>query len=882
MKEFIVLIMSAVIGGSLMAAPPLFENGKSAWQIRYESNADEVIRYAAKELQDALRKISGAELPVSDQEKSPEIIIGINPQLDSDQVSVSLKENRLYLSGGSSSSALYAVYLFLQKELGVRWLWPGESGGFYPEKSVWMIPALDYQYNPVIKYRGFHLCSDWRDVDNFVVWMARNFININRHGRPKWNKYGFHNMVSGHFAGLPKELFKTHPEYFSEIKGKRYDSQPCLSNRAVERLILEKCAKIIDQSPGLEILSIFPPDNMDYCECGECAAKGVSTAWFDFYNRITDNLKERYPELKFSTIAYQGYHNVPKNPVRNSIFVEYATYPRCYIHKLNDGSCPCNVNEMKRIEEWKSTGVTMGNYAYEFDIFYPSRFFLPNLSILEDSIKTSANLNHVSIITEVPLSPKSGPELDAFAVKNRLPLYIYTQLLWNPRADMKSILKDWCTVAYGKAAEPMYRYFLELDQKWNSMKQHKTILGSSAEVAKEFLAGDLAKKAAVLFAEADRLLAGQKNTNVEQEKILFNQWLGSMASAARIVLPKIQDKENIPDDSFAVAGLSIGGAWNDNAIYFKNIKPPFAISLNKGVGMETLSFEVDVTGRQKNWRQTLGGDRNAEPAEWTFRNGVIEIPFKSLGGRFDPITVWNIIIRYGGKTYPADGNTAILHFSSAATEHSVIFWNGAPDREEKLNNLMQEEFTKGGWQFSFADNGTGLSKNKPAVYFFRHPNGPNKVPEECWGKIRKEIRDGGFAVFNSYWQLPLEKYLDDSSFKVRVLGIKTMPLAARKAQFVKEGNWLKSPNDLSARIKFWITPAYGARPEQPELWDVLATMPFDSDSGETVPFIMVRQFGKGTVVVLGDSMPGVLSQWTGNLYQHRHEITRNESPEDIK
>jgi hypothetical protein len=58
-----------------------------------------------------------------------------------EQVAVYTLDGRLYLSGNQPRGVLYAVYSFLQRQLGVRWLWPGPDGEFVGGDDIRLRPA---------------------------------------------------------------------------------------------------------------------------------------------------------------------------------------------------------------------------------------------------------------------------------------------------------------------------------------------------------------------------------------------------------------------------------------------------------------------------------------------------------------------------------------------------------------------------------------------------------------------------------------------------------------------------------------------------------------------------------------------------------------------
>jgi hypothetical protein len=236
------LYLAVFIAGAAQGAfgnELFFHDGRTDWKIYLSPQAAPTETFAAEELRAALKKISGAEFEVLSSAEVPHrraIIIGDlnNPQVQSraealnlragkvEAVAVYTLDGRLYLAGNQPRGVLYAVYRFLQQELGVRWLWPGPDGEFMPAKKSWSLPELKYNYQPALAYRGFHLCGDWRDVDLFREWMGRNFINIYRHAAsPQEKRRGFYSLWSSHNVVLPEALFDQHPEYFAELGGKR-------------------------------------------------------------------------------------------------------------------------------------------------------------------------------------------------------------------------------------------------------------------------------------------------------------------------------------------------------------------------------------------------------------------------------------------------------------------------------------------------------------------------------------------------------------------------------------------------------------------------------------------------------------------------------------
>ncbi len=109
--------------------------------------------FAAEELRDALKKISGADFEILVSATLPDrraIVIGDleNPHVRSradalnlrpdkvEEVAVYTLEGNLYLAGNQPRAALYAVYCFLQNELQVRAAGPGATENSSPPRKA--------------------------------------------------------------------------------------------------------------------------------------------------------------------------------------------------------------------------------------------------------------------------------------------------------------------------------------------------------------------------------------------------------------------------------------------------------------------------------------------------------------------------------------------------------------------------------------------------------------------------------------------------------------------------------------------------------------------------------------------------------------------------
>ena len=118
---------------------------------------------------------------------------------------------------------LYAVYDFLENEMGVKWLWPGETGEVVPKRKVLRVGEIARRAREPLESRFFHgkkckakvgFTSD--EVAEAFYLGQRKFLMRQRHGTRR-------RFAANHsFAQWWKNYGKEHPEYFNMLpNGKR-------------------------------------------------------------------------------------------------------------------------------------------------------------------------------------------------------------------------------------------------------------------------------------------------------------------------------------------------------------------------------------------------------------------------------------------------------------------------------------------------------------------------------------------------------------------------------------------------------------------------------------------------------------------------------------
>lgn len=532
--------------GVLSAAElQLVRDGKPTAVIVVAEGAAAPERYAAEELQRALRLMSGAELPIRHEGAGKEnaIVIGrLSDGGEGEKISVKREGETLQLRGRTPGEAVQATYAFLRQTLGARWLWPGETGEFLPRRSSIAVGEVNFEHVPSIPYRSVAITSVAhgynRDTD---MWMVRNGMNLQSVGPKTPEKVirerkerGMFVRVAGHNVKLPPEILEQHPEYAALFGGKRRTDtrvppQLCWSNPAVVELIAEEIGKWWEL-PDVDFAAPYSADNAHFCECEACVAMGdVSTRWQKFSLQVMEKLEEKYPGRKYMTLAYQAYRALPKGPIAPYVNNGYCLYNGCYRHTYTD-NCKANPLALEELTEWQKQGGQMGIRGYEM-IMFREAMFVPLVGFMVDQAKWAKQHGLVSISTESPPyghPADRAPEEQRWA-GNRITYYATARAMWDASITSEEIIDDWHQTIYGPAAQPMADYYRAMEKAWRATPGHITyFLNPAATYANGFITPELVKAAEALFAkarEAAETLEPPAERKRVAEEIAFEQKL---------------------------------------------------------------------------------------------------------------------------------------------------------------------------------------------------------------------------------------------------------------------------------------------------------------------------------------------------------------------
>jgi hypothetical protein len=397
--------------------------------------------------------------------------------LGSDGIVIRTIGNDLILAGGEPRGTLYAVYTFLEDHIGCRW-WSSKVSTI-PKKPTLKVGTLNVRYVPPLEYRE----TFWFDAFD-GDWAVRNKSNGNseRLDAKRGGKHSYQGFVHTFFPLIPPEkYFNDHPEWFSEIDGKRkYEhAQLCLTNEEMRKELVKNLKEQLRRNPAATIASVSQNDWHGNCQCSKCAAidkeeESPSGSLLHFVNAVAADIEEEFPKVAISTLAYQYTRKPPKYvKPRHNVIVRLCSIECSFSKPLADER---NQKFRDDIVGWSK----VCNRLYIWDYTTNFRHYVmphPNLRVLGPNVKFFADHN-VKGIFEQGAYQSYGSEMA------ELRAWVLAKLLWDPTRDAEKLTDEFIDGYYG-AAGPHIKAYLNVTH--NAIEASGEWLGCFSEHTAKFL-----------------------------------------------------------------------------------------------------------------------------------------------------------------------------------------------------------------------------------------------------------------------------------------------------------------------------------------------------------------------------------------------------------
>ena len=504
------LLLAALTGLVMSAAEiTLAENGRAKAVILVPANARPIVKFAAKELAEHLKAMTGAAFQIGEK-PGPGVNIclgsGDAAKFAPDEYVIKARGNRIDIYGKDTDTKVYlfnyfydnpdkgtlrGVYNFLDS-LGVRWLAPGKDGVHVPVRRTLRIPEQDIRFKPHFQDR--QIADAWnfmkypdakeyaKDVRDLFLWGIRN--NVSTRG-----------MVNGCHSERSLGLFKNpewlaHPTAHQLMKdGKRNPNYSCWTDpftkeiwkRAVDGYFSGKSPKecgfglkgyLHSKWPNPFISpNEFMIDPMDHsagndgrCRCKRCEDFRKKHPYTDdteiiwqVIGEIADHVNAKYPACYISTLIYPPKRSIPETIQKpKNIRVRICLPgPRSLLYpkkQEKDMTLLRNWGDFlgpKNLPLWVyQCNASHGNYLPGIPDTYPhltAKFIRMVRPLCAGMFCENHNVTHTY---------------------RNLDVYIFMRLIWNPERDVEKELDEYFNLYYGPAAAPAKELFARLETNW--------------------------------------------------------------------------------------------------------------------------------------------------------------------------------------------------------------------------------------------------------------------------------------------------------------------------------------------------------------------------------------------------------------------------------
>lgn len=637
--------------------------GRTAYTIAIAVDATSAEITAAHELALYLGQVTGADFAIRSETDGPaegaKMLVGAGarvkqllPQenwagLGADGIVIKTVGRDLILAGGQPRGALYAVYSFLEDQVGVRWWTPTEST--VPRKPILQLPPLDVAYAPPFFYREHYTT----ELTSDPVFAAR--MRENGPSQREDDAHGGHYSILGSvhtFDRLlpPGKYFKEHPEWYSDVSrgGKPSTTdlpmpapqgwQLCLTNEEARAELTRNALEWISKNPDAGMIAIDQNDNDNRCASPADLALeeregSPSGPLLEFVNAVAADIEKQYPNFQIVTLAYRYTRKPPRflRP-RQNVIIRLCSIEADFSRPLDS---PSNAAFARDMAGWKTIAPRLFVWDYVTN-FYNSIWPHPNLRVLGPNLKYFAGNGVAGVFEQGDMSSNNTGDL--------VPLraWVTAHLLWNPYRDQGALVDEFLRGYYGAAA-PYLSSYLDVVASAFALTQKPL---STFQADDSYLTLGVVNSATRLFRSAEAAVATDPilAARVRQSRLaLDNVWVSRYSLYKRHAHRSNSTFEGPADPKQFAADFV--AAMRAQRVEYRSELQPFefmqsgccnATNLrlrpDKLAGAAKIGSDVDPidvkTGNFGLYREQLKGDR------WTFYRADLSAVSSAIGVEF--------------------------------------------------------------------------------------------------------------------------------------------------------------------------------------------------------------------------------------------------------
>ncbi len=524
------------VAASGAAAMTIAAGGTSRYAIVLPADAPKSVQAAAEELQRDIELATGAKLPLQKADAAgggPVISLGATRQATAAGVTeqglgdgafrILTKGENLYIlgpdtpdgwltgRGGGSHGTANGVYTFLEDELGVRWLMPGEIGRDVPVRKRWDLGEIDRTFTPTFTWRQVTHLWDFASgaqAREIQKWTARQRQVSNPgfdHDHNWWRAINGGKTYGGSIDATVKTpavkaLYEAHPDWFAmDASGKRpyprnHYAKLETTNPGLVRYFADLAIQALKANPQMQVFSLSPSDGRGWSQSPQSKALYDTTV-----TRDTD-IATPGGRPGTSSLILKWYHDVaeivareyPQGRLSGYLYADYVAPPTKYAAKLPENFTPmiCGVGTygygLYREENRQYFAQVMDAWAK----VTPSVWYyydLPNQLLRQhDDEIGSGSFYHGNFPGSTGIVTPAAPDILNFLFSTlvrdhikgayiygvsswsnaALGNYLLARMMWTPSLDAQAVQKEWLNRAYGPAAGAVMEGFYQKLNQW--------------------------------------------------------------------------------------------------------------------------------------------------------------------------------------------------------------------------------------------------------------------------------------------------------------------------------------------------------------------------------------------------------------------------------
>jgi hypothetical protein len=437
----------------------LARDGATGWKIVLPDEPTMVEKTAARELSEHLRLVTGADFPTIAEKGAPAagtslMFVGHTAQAPKkeykfDEILITMNDGNLILAGHPKRGCLYAVYSFLQDVVGVRWWAPEDT--FIPKKPTLVVADdLNVSYAPQMISREMYHRNAQPTV--FSARMKGNGSLTPEYG----GAVRIINFVHSFYKYLPPETyFAAHPDWYSEIDGKRKHehAQLCLTNAEMTQELIKNVLETLRKNPDAKIIDVSQNDWHGFCTCEKCKAiddaeESHAGTLLSMLNKVAAAVEKEFPDVLVESLAYQYTRKPPKTiKPRDNVLIRLCTIECSYIQPL-DGEQ--NKSFAADIEGWSKLAkhLFIWDYTTNYNDYLGPH---PNLRVLVPNVRYFIKHGAIGLFAE-------GEGDDFCELKN----WLLMRVMWEPQLDGEKLIDEFVRGYYGEAVAPLIKQYWDV------------------------------------------------------------------------------------------------------------------------------------------------------------------------------------------------------------------------------------------------------------------------------------------------------------------------------------------------------------------------------------------------------------------------------------